>query len=210
MMEQPCEPLPVRGVLEAFYYLMVQRCAACAKGPLDARRSRREFHEGVACMRLYAECRACRGRAEFLFDVTACAEEDVHDPSRTLGDPRPSRIIDLAQWLALFSAILRASSRARHQLEARQLGFEAAQCLDEAMKFYAPGQEHPGEEAFLSRESFELAQRHPDQFARSRLVHYRDRLPALGVMQARLSRDERGADAPGPWWRRWLRRGRNA
>ncbi len=195
-------PLPIRDLLEAYYYLMLQRCA-CG-GPLEASEFRREFDEGIPCRRMLALCRDCRTRQDFLFDVTRCDQqpEPIEMP-RPIDDPKPSRVIDVSQWLALFHAILKAAGGTRDRASSRRLGFEAAQCLEEALKFYDGDEDLPPREAFLTDKSFQRSREHPAGFARSRLIEYRDKLPATGIMRARISRDDRGASPRG--WRRWFK-----
>ena len=207
MMHRP-DPLPVRSIVEAYYFLMVERCGKCGKGPLDACGSQREFHEGTPCRRLTAACRVCRDKCRFLFDVSQCPDEDEQsvDAVRPMGGDHPSRIVDVSQWLTLFQTIIRAADNAGDKAETRRLGFEAAQCLDEALKFYSPGEELPDEDAFLTRESFELSRSQPEQFARSRLLEHRDKLPSLDIMRRRLRDDERPEPPRKPWWRPGKRR----
>jgi hypothetical protein len=188
-------------LLEAYYYLMLQRCS-CG-GPLEAGEARREFEEGVPCRRIMTVCRDCRARRDLVFDVSSCdRHEEPAEAARPIADPRPSQVIDVSQWLALFHAILKAANEASDRAATRRLGFEAAQCLDEALKFYEPDQDMPPRSAFLSDESFERSRQQPAGFARSRLMEYRDRLPATGTMRARIGRDARSPRGGG--WRRWF------
>lgn len=203
-MMQHSHPLPARSVVEPFYFLLVQRCGACGDGPLDACDSRREFHEGTPCRRVTAICRACREKCKFVFDVSAYP--DVDEPAAEaldpIGGPSPSRIIDVSQWLTLFRTIIRAADNSKDKSEVRRLGFEAAQCLDEALKFYAEDEELPGEDAFLSHEAYQLSRQQSGQFTRSRLLSHRDKLPSLDIMRRRLQSAEQPKPAAKSWWRR--------
>ncbi len=76
----------------------------------------------------------------------------------------PSRIIDVAQWLMLFETIVRAADQQSDPTESRHLGYEAAQCLEEALKFYARGEEWPPESAFYTRSTLERFRQHPHLF----------------------------------------------
>lgn len=203
-MMQHAHPLPVRSVVESFYFLLVQHCGACGKGPLDACGSQREFHEGTPCRKVNAICRACRQKCKFIFDVSACpdADEPATDPLDAIGGPSASRIIDVAQWLTLFRAIIRAADDSKDKSEIRRLGFEAAQCLDEALKFYAENEKLPGEDAFLSREAYQLSREQSGQFTRSRLLSHRDKLPSLDIMRRRLQSAEQPKPPGQSWWRR--------
>ena len=57
-------------------------------------------------------------------------------PARVNPTSEPSQIVDLGQWLTLFRSIAEAAERESDKVQARHLGLEAAQCLDEALKFY--------------------------------------------------------------------------
>ena len=203
-MMQHLHPLAARTIIEPYYFLMVQRCESCGKGPLEACDAQREFHEGVPCRRITAICRACREKSKFLFDVSSCPQEDdsAIDALGPIGGSAPSGIVDVAQWLTLFHTIIRAADHSKDKTEARRLGFEAAQCLEEALKFYAPGAELPDEDAFLSRRSYELSRSQPEQFARSRLIGHRDKLPSLDLMRRRLRDSTQPKSRRKPWWRR--------
>lgn len=203
-MMQHSQPLPVRSVVESFYFLLVQHCGACGNGPLDAYASQREFHEGMPCRRVIAICRTCREKCKFVFDVSACpdVDEPAADALDPIGGSSPSRIIDVSQWLTLFRTIIRAADNSKDKSEIRQLGFEAAQCLEEALKFYAENEELPGEDAFLSHEAYQLSREQSGQFTRSRLLSHRDKLPSLDIMRRRLQNAQQPKRPGKLWWRR--------
>jgi hypothetical protein len=118
----------------------------------------------------------------------------------------PSRIIDLGQWLSLFYLLVDSAQRAGKGLEARRLTFQAAQCVEEALKFYGPEDESPPEGAFASAASRRAFAEHPERFARQRLRDIRGKLPDMRVMVRRLTRDAAAAEKPNPWWKFWRRR----
>jgi hypothetical protein len=181
-------PVRIHSVAEAYLLLMATPCESCGKGPLEALQHQAAEAWGTPARRLFARCKACRHEQEFHFDLS-----DVHDLNAQGELPQfnpgqePSRAIDLAQWLMLFEAIVRAADEQADPAESRRLGYEAAQCLEEALKFYpAGGQEWPGESAFFHDWTLERFTRHRHLFARSRLVELRRKLPTLTQMELRL------------------------
>jgi hypothetical protein len=118
---------------------------------------------------------------------------------RVNASDRPSRIIDVAQWLILFRTIGEAASRTTDKVEARRLGYEAAQCLEEALKFYEPDNDLPPATAFFHESSRDMRCAHPEEFSRERMVGLRNRLPTLDVMEASSFVSRRPARR---WWRR--------
>ena len=63
----------------------------------------------------------------------------------------PSEIIDVAGWVTIFSLIAKSAADESDKIESRKLGYEAAQCLEEAIKFYEEGNDLPPENAFFSK-----------------------------------------------------------
>jgi hypothetical protein len=198
-------PIRIHSVAEAYLLLMVTPCAACGKGPLEAASHEAVDLEGTRGLKMLARCKACGGEQTFVFDLS---DVDVADagslPHINLSD-RPSQAIDLAQWLMLFEGILRAADRATDREEARRLGYEAALCLEEALKFYPPGDaEWPDESSFFQESTLARYRQHRHIFARTRLIELRGRLPSLGRMERTLTSD---ADRPvrRSWWAFWRR-----
>lgn len=61
----------------------------------------------------------------------------------------------------------------------RRLLIEAAQCLDEALKFYIDDNDLPPSGAFLHEGSKQRFRQNPGQFSRERLIHLRSKLPKV-------------------------------
>jgi len=122
----------------------------------------------------------------------------------------PSRIIDVAGWVMLFRLIIDRAGREPDKAASRQLGLEAAQCLDEALKFYDADNDLPPITSFFSDDARRRLTEHPRDFSRQRLIQMRARLPTLGAMRARALADAtaRAAASPPPrrsaWWKRLL------
>jgi len=186
---------------EAYYYVMVQRCAHCGDGALVGGDGRRLPDEGGSVrVDIDAVCQGCAAATLFSFRLP-----DDSSLSRTSGPTlisttnEPSGLIDVAQWITLFRVAAEAAATETDKQAARLKGIEAAQCLEEALKFYDdPENDLPPESALLSDESRRRFREHPEQFSRRRLVELRAKLPAMHVMQrtARVARTK-------PWWRFW-------
>lgn len=97
-----------------------------------------------------------------------------------------SSLIDVGQWLTL-SGLLREQAKAEpNRIRARQIGIEAGECLDEALKFYDdPENDLPPQEAFFCESSKLRFKEAPEQFSRERIVGERVRLPKAGNEAAR-------------------------
>lgn len=170
--------LSAHSLLEAYLYLMIQPCAACGKGPYyagDAIAVRTE--SAVAYVSLPATCAAC---AQSISPVFSMPRDRMRvDPMSSCineGD-RPSSIIDVGQWLVLSRMISEAAGRSEDKLQVRRFGIQAAQCIDEALKFFSAGEELPDSTAFFTGPSCERFRQHPEQFTRSRLLDLRAKLP---------------------------------
>ncbi len=201
-------PVKIHSVAEAYLLLMVTPCGACGKGPLEA-----AGHEAVPLdggsvpgRRLSARCKACGHERLFLFDLSRVDPADLARPGdlpRINPSGEPSLAIDLAQWLMLFETIVRAADRQDDPAESRRLGFEAAQCLEEALKFYpADGGEWPAESSFFHEQTLDRFRQHKHLFARTRLLDLRRRLPSLAQMAGRIAGSSEGVPRR-RWWMFW-------
>ncbi len=176
-------PVKIHSVAEAYLLLMVTPCDACGKGPLEAAGHETIGLDGgkIPGRKLSARCKACGHDQQFLFDLTDIDPADGTQPGdlpRINPSGQPSQAIDLAQWLMLFETIVRAADRQDDPAEARRLGYEAAQCLEEALKFYpADGEEWPAESSFFQEQTLSRFRRHRHLFARTRLLELRRKLP---------------------------------
>jgi hypothetical protein len=183
---------------------LVRPCPACAQGPWQVTRPESLAHPGTP-VEVEATCRHCGHREQFTFRVANPMDPDL--PWQVNPTDEPSRLIDLAGWMGLFYGFLERASRAGDKAESRRLGYKAAVCLAEALKFYGPDDELPGPEAFFTDSGAEAYRRHTEKFARQKLRDMQARLPALDTMESRLARDAE-ARRPGPkrkWWQFWKR-----
>jgi hypothetical protein len=197
-------PLPVHSLAEAHLYLGVTSCPDCTGGALKATESDR--HDDLLVVQV--QCVACRAVRTLHFELIEGQWPigDAADSGRINPSPEPSRIIDVAQWLTLFQVILQAAGKSPDREAARRLGYEAAQCLEESLKFYSLDSEEPPAEAFFSDSTRHRYSEHPEHFQRSRLISLRHRLPTLRHMERQID-GAAGASGARPWWQFWRRRG---
>ncbi|MDY7010691.1 MAG: hypothetical protein SVV80_08060 [Planctomycetota bacterium] len=204
------EPLHAHSRAEARMYLMVTPCPNCSDGPWEITAEQANVETGQPNRMLLARCVHCRAEKKFLFDWSQSdqAEERSDEPPISSlelinSSPDTSRIIDVGQWLSLFYMLVEKASVAK-DVDTRRVGFHAAQCLDEALKFYTEDDELPPKSAFFVASSRQAFAEHPEKFARQRLRDMRSKLPNLQVMVRRIMLDE----TKGPkkkWWQFWKR-----
>ncbi|MCH7526264.1 MAG: hypothetical protein IID39_02400 [Planctomycetes bacterium] len=197
------EPLHAHSVAEVSFYLMATPCAECGQGPLEADLPARAAGGGAAVEEVAATCRACEHQQIIRFAVTAGDEAEQGDDSHPLINPTstPSEILDVAQWIMLFRVILETASKETDKVEARRLGFEAAQCLEEALKFYGDDNDLPPATALFHETSRARLRENPGQFSKQRLRDMRAKLPARVTMQKQVARDAHAVQRP--WWKLW-------
>lgn len=171
-------PIRVHSVAEAFLCVMVRPCRICGKGPLTASGEIRRVGDSPGSWQLDAQCKACKSPETLALEIDPVpsrlgAQSNLINPT-----PHRSEAVDLLGWLTLYRTIVATVKSAANPVEARKLAAEAAQCLDEALKFYELENELPPKGAFFSKESRQRFADHPDQFARSRWREERLKLPA--------------------------------
>ena len=200
------EPLRANSWSEAYLYLKVTPCTDCASGPWEL--DTPDDATGDGPRRLRAHCAHCGAAREFTFecdptDADAAIEGLSLEPVNPSDEP--SRIIDLGQWLSLFYTFVDSATKTADKGEARRLTFQAAQCLDEALKFYAPDDDLPPESAFFTDRSRQAFADHTGKFAREKLRLMRRKLPDLRLMTRRLARDADDDNTPRGkrWWQFW-------
>ena len=184
---------------------MVTPCRSCRRGPLQFDRAwavRDDEAGPIRLWRISVLCTACTTTATFTFQLPKGTEPDS-DARPPLVNPvgKASRIIDVAQWLTLFRMVTEEAGRESDRLEARELGIEAAQCLEEALRFYdEPGNDLPSEGAFFNDESLKRFRENPQEFSKQRLIELRSRLPVRSASRPSVSSSEPPTKTR--WWRR--------
>lgn len=196
-------PLAAHSLAEVYLYLMVTPCRECGRGPLrggDARAVRQDWGLGLV---VDVACGTCQAQTRPMFEVPpdqlAAAKKLPPDAVATVNPTdQPSQIIDVAGWVTLFKVIVERAAKTGDKVEARKLGYEAAQCLEEALKFYDDDNDLPPDSAFFSEASRRRYRDHPDKLARSRLINLRAKLPTLDAMEKQLAHTRKKR-----WWKPW-------
>ncbi len=188
-------PIRVHSVAEAYLCVMVRSCRHCGKGPLTAIGDIKRIGESPGSWQLDVQCKPCRSPESLKFNIDPVpsrlgAQSNLINPT-----PHRSEAIDLLGWLTLYRTIVATVKTAANPAEARKLAAEAAQCLDEALKFYTVENELPTADAFFTPESRQRFADHPDQFARSRWREERLKLPAGQAIPSITPAEKRKS-----WW----------
>jgi hypothetical protein len=196
-MDAPSPALVVNSLAEASLYLMLTRCRSCGEH-VDPVLTRGSSEPGAIRLEVPVVCRACAhpdlvrfdlqrvGAAEVAMGLSGWAEAAARGEAPPINPrPEPSRLIDVAGWCKLHMLLVSAGARARSdapaagadRLAARQMEIQAGQCLEEALKFFEPGEQLPPPGAFFSERSRREFREHPELFLRERLVSLRAALP---------------------------------
>ena len=198
-------PLEAHSVAEAHLYLMATPCKLCGTGRTRCEAGRVGTCPVRGLLVLPTRCESCGFDSEFTFSVPDEPVADVADDdlatARINPGATPSCIIDVAQWLVLFRVITEAAAAQSDPAEIRRLGYEAAQCLEEGLKFYPEDTDLPPPEAVFHERSRQQLRERPDLFARSRLIDLRAKLPTLTQMERRLQSP--GHKRARKWWKLW-------
>lgn len=184
-------------------YLTVTPCPRCAGGSLSLPENQAASAADGDQNKIIATCKSCLGSCEFrvvLPDDAGLADRDDLYPIINPTD-EPSRIIDVGQWITLFRVLLESAGKEKNKIEARRLGFEAAQCLEEAIKFYDDN-DLPPEQALFTEATRRWMRDHPEQFSRERLMALRGNLPKSTFTPTRRTHRAEKPDRPA-WWKFW-------
>ncbi len=191
-------PISVHSVAEAYLYLMATPCPRCHRGAVAQDGDLTRAGGTPASWTLATRCGSCNAAETLRFVIDPPPSREQAQSNAINPTRESSKAIDLLGWLSLFQSILGAAGKATNKAEGRQLAIEAAQCLDEAFKFYEPGEELPGAEAFFSETSRQRFASHPQQFARAKWRERRLKLPDTDARTMAAA-----TERPRPWWRFW-------
>ncbi|HVP11896.1 MAG TPA: hypothetical protein VMV94_12010 [Phycisphaerae bacterium] len=167
----------VHSVAEAYLYLKASLCRSCRKGSLNPKADLTKTAAAPGGWMLSTVCSECGAAATIHFCINPPPTREQAHSQEINPTPHRSSAIDLLGWLTLFQAIIEASQRETDKQAARELAYEAALCLDEAMKFYDGDNELPAEDAFFNETSRRRFRDNPQQFARSKWRERRLKLP---------------------------------
>jgi len=179
-------PLLAHSLAEACLYIMATPCPSCGRGPLrDGEPGPIEDAAPGFTVSVPATCGSCQAVTRLRFQLPAppqavpAYQVPVVNPTN-----EPSQIVDLAQWITLFRMMTENAGKEEDKAAARMLSLGAAECLDEALKFYDDADNDlPPVEAFFGKDSRDRFKAHPEQFSRRRLLHLRSKLPTPWPMR---------------------------
>ena len=197
MASTPVQPLIAHSLEEVHLYLRATPCPECNAGFLRAVSTASDYTAGEGGVtHVVASCHACSHELALSFQVPVPEQDELLLTTINPGD-QPSNILDVGQWFVLFGMITEAASHQSDQVEARCLRMEAAQCLEEAMKFYDDeSNDLPSANSFWTEASRKRFRDAPSRFSRDRLLHLRAKLPTLNAVRQSIHERSRR-----PWWR---------
>lgn len=156
-------PLHARSRREIELFFAVMPCPACRQGTLSPVNPP-DFKTPIASFE--ALCGRCAATRNYYFELS-------NDPR-----DRPSRLIDIAQWLTLHGMFLETAKFESNKARARTIALQAAECLDESLKFFDdPENDLPPVSAFFDQTSLLRFRENPQQFSRARILGLRRSLP---------------------------------
>lgn len=174
------DPLFAHSLAEIRFYLRATPCTSCGKGPLTQQESVPETGSKTDCSVIVnASCDTCRFPHTLTFRISppSISPGETEPPTVNPTD-QPSRLLDVGQWITLFRVMLDSAEHQDDKPAARKLKLEAAQCLDEALKFYdEEDNDLPPVEAVFTNATRERLRKAPEQFSRRRLLGLRSQLP---------------------------------
>jgi len=178
-------PLIAHSLAEVHLYILATPCATCGRGLLRGGEDEPCDDPVVSFfVAVTATCGSCRSVTQLKFQLPGPPQTVSADQAPVVNSTNePSRILDVAHWLTLFRMMTEAAGKENNKTAARQLSLEAAQCLDEALKFYEEDNDLPTQDAFFHHGSRERFHDHPEQFSRQRLLHLRSKLPTRCQVQ---------------------------
>ena len=191
------KPRLAHSILEAHLYVMLQICPECNAGPLEVADKKTEEHHIDDIIRLDCACPECGEKAVYRFLIDSRWAAASEPPLINPADP-PSKLIDIAQWLTLYHILIARSKEASGPTASRSEAYQAALCIEEALKFYEPDNDLPPASAFFTDQAREQSRAHPAFFARDKLLSLQSGLPDLRATQAVTQ-----ADSARKWWKFW-------
>lgn len=195
--------LHAHGIAEIHLFLMATPCEQCGRGPLAVTEKLLRIAEPQSPIEVHAVCQACEHEHHYTFVLASDAPADDPDDLYPVVNPtdNPSEILDVGQWIILFGVVLEAAGKEPAKIEARRLGYQAAQCVAEALKFYEDN-DLPPESAVRCQSSRARLRDHPEQFSKEHLLARRAKLPAMSTT-ARQTEPNAPEHRRRPWWRFW-------
>jgi len=199
----------VYSVQEEYFYLMVHHCA-CG-GPWLTESQQVEGNAAHPHHRVETHCFKCKARRTFLFSLDAHA--GPKGPVRQVNPTsEPSRALDAVQWMDLAQFYLGRIDRLKTPVEKAQSLLDARQCVEEALKFYGPGDDAPPPTALWSDATRKKAAAQRENFRRAALVAMLERIPPMDRLREADKMEQRefekgvralARERVGKWWHFW-------
>jgi hypothetical protein len=211
--DPPRDAVAVHGVQEEYFWLMVHPCG-CG-GAWFPRGQRLEESGDALVHAVDGTCASCGRRETFRFLLPNSAPADGPQAVREINPTaEPSRAVDLAEWMDLAQFYLERIGRLKDKVRQGQSLLDARLCLEEALKFYGPGEEDPPAGGLWSEASRRKAAARPEAFRRATLEKMLARLPPKerlrkidGPVQQEFEAavKEAALRRTGRWWQFWKR-----
>ncbi|HOB73827.1 MAG TPA: hypothetical protein PKG54_04810 [Phycisphaerae bacterium] len=200
-MSDASELAPIHSLGEAYLYTRVTPCPLCG-GPLDSNEA--WFHHDPVrrVLALEIACRLCEAPFDKSFDASGVPEEEFamltsgplappwNLPAQVLNHtPDPSHVLDVADWLTLFTVACEEARIAGDQgldlcppdrVAIRRMRLVAGACLDEALKFFDEDNDLPPDSAFFSDANRNRFWERPQLFTRQYITDLRFSLMKQG------------------------------
>ncbi|MBL7139977.1 MAG: hypothetical protein ISS74_03625 [Planctomycetes bacterium] len=200
----------VHSVQEEYFYMMVHPCP-CG-GPWHSESQEMDETGAKVLHPVTARCFKCGKQRTFHFALDE--RPGPADPIRAVNPTdEASRALDLAEWLDLAQFYLARIERLTEAVEKAQSLLDARQCLEEARKFFGPGDVAPPESALWSDASRRKARKQAEAFRRSTIESMLERLPSMDRLRQvdsmeqktfkRAVRDRARERVGRKWWQFW-------
>jgi hypothetical protein len=193
------EALAANSIVEAYLCVLIRPCTVCQHGACEPSLPQRLDSEWV---RIVGACQNCGANSayDFLSGEPLRDIDPISDVQPLNSSGRPSRILDVGQWLTLAELMLRQADGSPDAQERLWRRHRAAECMDEALRLYPPGAELPGDQPSLTDSTRGALRDRPEKFLRERILARRAELPTLEAYQ-RVGREQNGRRRP--WWKFW-------
>jgi len=206
-------------------------CSRCGGGPLAAGDDAAGFNGQTGVLTIRAICPACKALTDIRLDACGLGDsmieqdlsfaEDAIILSCVANNPtdESSHVIDVAGWLTVYGMLVDRAGKAADRADiiegrafVRRLQVRAADCLDEALKFFDADNELPPADAFFTEKGLNRFREHPDLFTRDRLIDLKAKLPAatnhakvaqVDQVDDRQTTAEKTVENKPAWWQFW-------
>ena len=211
MPDAPETDVRVHGVQEEYFYMMVHPCL-CG-GAWASHSQTAEETSGQVVHRVAAKCFRCGKEQAFRFrlDAPGGSKVAIREVNPTT---EPSCALDAAEWMQLARFYLGRIERLKKPAERAQSLLDARQCLEEALKFYGPGDDDPPPEALWSEKSRKALAHDRAAFRRAAIEAMLEKIPPAQRLRQADAMEQKEFDKAvenlarerrRKWWQFWKR-----